>query len=88
MEKIYRKVLTIARAHVFENEKYAEIISFCKYKLDNKIYTRNEITDVFPSGKEYKTRVFITETETKNFAEYQQKQAENKTITKTNTLFL
>lgn len=86
MKEIYRKVLRLARNKVFDDDKYSEIIEFCKYKLDSNIYTRNEYTKQFRNGKEIGTKVFITTEKANNFAEYTQKQT-NKTKIRTEIIF-
>ena len=78
MEKIYKKVLGIARQRVCTDEKYSEIISFCKYKLDNNVYTRNESTKYGKTGHEIETKVFITTEQANDFADYKQKYNESK----------
>lgn len=86
MNEIYRKVLKMARSKVFDDDKYTEIIEFCKYKLDSNVYTRNEYTKQFRNGKEIEIKVFITTEKANNFAEYKQKQT-NKTKIRTEIIF-
>ena len=86
MNEIYYKALKIARNKVFDDDKYTEIIEFCKYKLDPNVYTRNEYIKQFRNGKEIKTKVFITTEKANNFTEYKQKQT-NKTNIKTEIIF-
>lgn len=82
MKEIYKSALRKARALVFDNNKYEKIISFCKYKLDPNVYTRNEIITTNKHGREIKTKVFVTSNPTRNFCEYQQKTQNNTTKTK------
>ena len=81
MEKIYKNALRKARQKVFDDKsgKYEKIIAFCKYKLDENIYTRNETTKRFTNGYEIKTDVFITTEKANTFDEYVEKQTNNKT---------
>lgn len=78
MKQIYEKVLKLARMRVFEDNKYEKIISFCKYKLDNNVYTRNETIKHWETGKEIETRVFITTEKADNFSDYEKKQEKSK----------
>jgi hypothetical protein len=78
MEKIYKKALRIARDRMFDDPKYETIAQFCKYKLDNTIYTRNESTKYWATGREIETEVFITTEKADNFADYKQKYNESK----------
>lgn len=85
MQEIYKSALRKARRMVFNNDKYSEIIVFCKYKIDKNIYTRNESTKVWPNGTEAETRVFVTCREAKNFDDY--KQHQNETNQQTTNIF-